>query len=109
MRIFIRNLSKQVEEGDLVELFEPYGEVSSVTLLTDKASGRRVGFGFVGMSTKDQALSAINALRGSSLKGKLLEFHDCRSRFERRQLVDRRQIVQEPPTRRRVSERRASA
>lgn len=108
MDIFIRNLSKRVEEGDLLEIFEPYGEVTSVTLITDKESGRRVGFGFVGMPTKDEALSAINALRGRSLKGRVLEFHDSRSRFERRQRVDRRQWLRESPARH-FGDRRYSA
>ena len=108
MDIFVRNISKGVEEGDLLEIFEPYGEVTSVTLVTDKETGRRVGFGFVGMPAKDQALSAINGLSGISLKGQILEFQNSRSRFERRQVSDRRGASRETPEGR-VGDRREHA
>ena len=100
MNIFVRNLSNKVEEGDLLEIFEPFGKVTSITLVTDKETGRRVGFGFVGMPAKDEALSAINGLKGVCLKGRVLEFQNSRSRFERRQVPDRRGMVRETPERR---------
>ena len=98
--IFVRNIAKDVEEGELLEIFEPFGEVSSVTLVTDKETGRKVGFGFVGMPAKDEALSAINGLKGTSLKGQVLEFQNSRTRFERRQAPDRRGLSRETPDRR---------
>ena len=66
MDIFVRNLSKEVEEQDLRQIFEPYGSVETVTLVTDKETGRRVGFGFVGMPSNDEAIFRYQrAQRGS--------------------------------------------
>ncbi len=107
MDIFVRNISNAVQESDLRELFETYGKVSSVTLVADSETGRRVGFGFVGMPDKDQALSAINALRGVALKGQVLEFQDSRMRFERRQLSERRDEPPVTPERRKGDRRQA--
>ena len=87
------------------DVFEPFGEVTSVTLVTEKETGRRVGFGFVGMPAKDEALSAINGLEGTSLKGQMLEFQNSRARFERRQQSERRDVIRETPERR-VQDRR---
>ena len=105
MDIFVRNISKGVEEDDLLALFERFGEVSNVTLVRDTQSGRRVGFGFVGMPTEDEALSAIHGLKGVSLKGQALQFQDSRGRFERRQMPDRRVDSREAPSRR-IGDRR---
>jgi RNA recognition motif-containing protein len=98
--IFVRNLSKEVDEEDLRRAFEVYGEVTSVTLVTNKETGRLVGFGFVAMPSKEQAISAINALRGTLLKGQPLEFQDSRTRFERRRNSDRRSTTRGTPDRR---------
>ena len=104
--IFVRNLSREVGEDDLRKVFEPYGSVTSITLVEDKETGRQMGFGFVKMSSKDEAVSAINALKGITLKGRSLEFQDSRTRFERRQLSDRRNEMRETPERR-SSDRRS--
>ena len=108
MDIFIRNISNDVGEDELRAVFEPYGDVSSVTLVTDSETGRRVGFGFVAMPEREQALSAINALKGTSLKGQVLEFQDSRARFERRQQPERRAARRETPERRTENRRRRS-
>lgn len=90
MDIFVRNLTNEVNEQDLREAFEVYGEVTSITLVANKETRRRMGFGFVTMPSKEQALTAINALKGTPLKGQPLEFQESRARFERRQNPDRR-------------------
>ena len=108
MDIFVRNISEQVEETDLRAAFEPFGQVDAVTLVTDKETGRRVGFGFVSMPNQTEAVSAVNGLKGVELKGQTLEFHDSRARFERRQAPDRRGSPRTTPERRR-GDRRAEA
>ena len=105
MEIFVRNLSTEVDEADLAKAFGQFGTVDSVTLVTDKETGRRMGFGFVRMSVKDEAVSAINALKGTDLKGQSMEFQDSRTRFERRQQSDRRGAPRGTPDRRKGDRR----
>lgn len=62
MNIFIASLPFQLEESDIKELFEDYGEVTSVKLITDRETGRKRGFGFVEMPNQEEALSAIKAM-----------------------------------------------
>lgn len=100
MDIFVRNLSRDVEESELREVFEAFGAVTGITLVEDKETGRRMGFGFVTMPSKNEAVSAINALKGTKLGGQMLEFHESRTRFERRQIPDRRVMERETPDRR---------
>ncbi len=107
MEIFIRNLATDVEEQDLRAVFEPFGTVESVTFVTDSSSGRRMGFGFVNMPVGDEAISAINALDGVEVKGRPLEFHASRTRFERRRRGNRR-AQPRPDVDRREGERRRS-
>ena len=92
MDIFIRNLSTAVTENDLKELFEPYGNVPNITMMKKHASVEPLGFAFVSMPTKSQAISAINALKGATLKGQAIEFNDLGPRFERRKSAERRNL-----------------
>ena len=68
MNIYVGNLNFQVKESELQEIFETYGEVASVKIITDKYSGRSKGFGFVEMENDDEAAKAIKELNGTSLK-----------------------------------------
>jgi RNA recognition motif-containing protein len=70
MNIFVGSLPFQLEEADLKELFEAYGEVSTVKLIIDRESGRSKGFGFVEMTDDEAAQSAITGLNGSEVKGR---------------------------------------
>jgi RNA recognition motif-containing protein len=70
MNIFVGSLPFQLEEADLKELFEAYGEVSTVKIIIDRESGRSKGFGFVEMSDDEAAQTAITALNGSEVKGR---------------------------------------
>ncbi|MGF7040439.1 RNA recognition motif domain-containing protein [Mucilaginibacter lappiensis] len=70
MNIFVGSLPFQLEEADLKELFEAYGEVSTVKLIIDRESGRSKGFGFVEMPDDEAAQSAITGLNGSEVKGR---------------------------------------
>ena len=70
MNIFVGSLPFLLEEADLKELFEAYGEVSTVKLIIDRESGRSKGFGFVEMPDDEAAQSAITGLNGSEVKGR---------------------------------------
>lgn len=62
MNIFIASLPFQLEESEIKEIFEDYGEVSSVKLITDRETGKKRGFGFVEMPNEEEALNAIKAM-----------------------------------------------
>src|ERR1700712_4561609 len=70
MNIFVGSLPFSLEEADLRELFEAYGEVSTVKLISDRETGRSKGFGFVEMSDDEAAQKAITGLNGADVKGR---------------------------------------
>jgi len=70
MNIFAGSLPFSLEEADLRELFEAYGEVSTVKLINDRETGRSKGFGFVEMPDDESAQKAITALNGAEVKGR---------------------------------------
>jgi RNA recognition motif-containing protein len=70
MNIFAGSLPYSIGEAELRQLFEAYGEVSSVKLISDRETGRSKGFGFVEMPDDEHAQTAITALNGSSVKGR---------------------------------------
>jgi RNA recognition motif-containing protein len=72
MNIFIGSLPFSLEENDLKELFEEYGEVSSAKIIKDKFTGRSKGFGFVEMPDNDAAKKAIEELNGSEVGGRTI-------------------------------------
>ncbi len=80
MNIYVGNLSSDVTEDDLREPFEAFGKIDSVTLVKDKYSGDSKGFGFVEMSSKNEAHSAIDGLNGKNLKGKSITVNEARPR-----------------------------
>jgi RNA recognition motif-containing protein len=66
MNIFVGNLVFTATEQDLRQLFEPYGTVATVRIMTDRETGRSRGFGFVEMPDSQAAQSAIDALNGTN-------------------------------------------
>jgi RNA recognition motif-containing protein len=84
MNIYVGNLSYEVTEEDLRLAFEPFGQVESATIIKDKYSGKSKGFGFVEMSSKAEAQSAIDGLNGKELKGRTLNVNEARPRTESR-------------------------
>jgi RNA recognition motif-containing protein len=66
-RLYVGNISFKVSEDDVRELFSQAGEVVSVKLITDAATGRLRGFGFVEMASKEDAQKAISMLNGKTL------------------------------------------
>ena len=69
MNIYVGNLSFEVTDDDLRQLFAAYGEVESASVVKDRFSGESRGFGFVEMPAKKDADAAIAALNGTDVKG----------------------------------------
>ncbi len=84
MNIYVGNLSREASEEDLQKMFEAFGQVTSVAIIKDKFSGEARGFGFVEMSSKDEAQAAITGLNGKELKGQMLTVNEARPRQEGR-------------------------
>jgi RNA recognition motif-containing protein len=72
MNIFVAKLSFDTREDDLREVFEEFGEVSSVSVITDKFTGKSKGYAFVEMANDDEARNAINELNESELDGRTI-------------------------------------
>ena len=70
MNIFVGSLPFRLEEMELRELFEEYGEVASAKIITDKFSGRSKGFGFVEMPNDEEAQRAIDGLNSTEVGGR---------------------------------------
>ena len=83
MNIYISNLSFKVEDGDLRQLFEEYGEVSSAKVITDRYTGRSRGFGFVEMPNNEAAQKAVNELNQAEYDGKIITVNEARPREDR--------------------------
>ena len=78
MNIFVGNLNFQTTEEQLQELFIPFGEVSSITIVTDKFSGRSRGFAFVDMPDGQQAENAVHDLNNYVLDSRLLVVNEAK-------------------------------
>jgi RNA recognition motif-containing protein len=83
MNIFVGSLPFKLEEVELKELFESFGEVSSARIITDRETGRSKGFGFVEMPDDEAALNAINEVNGTQLYGRAIVVNQAEERKER--------------------------
>jgi cold-inducible RNA-binding protein len=83
MNIYVGNLSFDAMEDEIRQLFAAYGDVSTVSILTDKFTGRSRGFGFVEMPQNDQAQAAIQNLNGKEFMGRALTVNEARPKSER--------------------------
>lgn len=83
MKLYIGNLSYDTTEGELQELFSSYGTVESVHLITDGASGRSKGFGFVEYRDDQEAKAAITGLNGTEVRGRAVVVNEARPKTER--------------------------
>ena len=81
--IFVGNLNFNTSEDDLRQLFEAYGQVDRVSIMTDRETGRSRGFGFVEMSSSEDGEKAIAALNGSQVGGRTLNVNEARPKPER--------------------------
>jgi len=82
-KLFVGNLSFNTTENDLQDAFAAHGTVVETNLMMDRMSGRPRGFGFVTMSTPEEAQKAIEALNGAELDGRALTVNIARPREER--------------------------
>src|SRR5262245_59739145 len=82
-KLYVGNLSYNVTENDLQDLFSKHGPVTEANLVVDKMSGRPRGFAFVTMATTEGAEAAIKALNGTEWEGRALTVNEARPREER--------------------------
>jgi RNA recognition motif-containing protein len=80
MKIFVGSLPYKVEEADLKELFDAYGEVASVKIITDRETGRSKGFGFVEMTDDESGQKAIDGLNGTDIGGRTIAVSQAEER-----------------------------
>ncbi len=80
MNIYVGNLSYKLNEDDLRQVFEEYGEITSVKIIKDKYSGRSKGFAFVEMADEEGAKTAINELNGTEHDGRKIVVNEARPR-----------------------------
>lgn len=82
-KLYVGNLSYNVNSSDLEQLFSQHGTVQSAEVIADRDTGRSKGFGFVQMSNDDEAQAAINALNGQQHDGRALTVNEARPREDR--------------------------
>ena len=80
MNIYIGNLHYNVNEEEIKEIFKEYGEVMSVTIITDKYTGRSKGFGFIEMLNDGEANKAIDNLNGTEIRGRKVIVNQAKER-----------------------------
>ena len=83
MNIYVGNLDFKVNEDELENIFQEFGDVSSTKIITDKYSGRSKGFGFVTMDNDDDAKKAIEALNGSTHESRTIVVNEAKPRKEK--------------------------
>ena len=82
-KLYVGNLSFDVTESQLQELFAPYGSVQRAQLITDRDTGRSKGFGFVEMTTDQEAQAAISGMNGQMVDGRALTVNEAKPREDR--------------------------
>jgi RNA recognition motif-containing protein len=76
-KIYVGNMSYDIDEPTLSDLFTEYGEVISTKVIVDQMSGRSKGFGFIEMENEEEALSAIAGLNGKEVNGRELKVNEA--------------------------------
>ena len=83
MKVYVGNLSKQVNDSQLNDLATPYGKLISANVATERSSGDSKGFGFVEYSNAEEAHAAITGLDGRDVNGQALKVSEAKPRKER--------------------------
>lgn len=83
MNLYISNLSYNISDEDLRQLFADYGEITSAKVIMDRETGRSRGFGFVELSDEELAKKAIEELNQASYDGKVINITEARPREDR--------------------------
>ena len=81
--LFVGNMSFQTTESELRSIFEPYGEITRIQVMTDRDTGRARGFGFVELADDEEAAKAITELNGKELDGRALNVNEAKPKPER--------------------------
>ncbi|HEX9940953.1 MAG TPA: RNA-binding protein [Thermoanaerobaculia bacterium] len=81
-KLYVGNLAYGVRDSDLEEMFAAHGTVQSAQVISDRDTGRSKGFGFVEMSSDEEARAAISALNGKEVDGRSLTVNEARPREE---------------------------
>ena len=84
MNIYVGNLSPETTEDDLRQAFGAFGQVISVKILRDRATGKSNGLGFVGMAVSEEGQTAIRALNGNNFKGNAIKVEEGRRKIDHR-------------------------
>ena len=82
-KLYVGNMSYDVDNAKLEQMFAEYGTVESAQVIMDRGSGRSKGFGFIEMSSDDEAKAAIAALDGSEIDGRALKVNVAKPRTDR--------------------------
>lgn len=82
-KLYVGNISFNTSDRDLQDAFDEFGTALEVHLVTDRATGRPRGFGFVTMSTEEEAQAAIEGLNGKTVDGRALTVNIARPREDR--------------------------
>lgn len=77
-KLYVGNLSYDMDSSSLQELFTSHGTVTSAQVITDRDTGRSKGFGFVEMSSEDEAQAAISAMGGKEIGGRTLTVNEAK-------------------------------
>lgn len=85
VNLYAGNLSYEMKEDSLKELFEDHGGVNSAKIIVDKFTGRSKGFGFIEMITSEEAEVAIAKLNGVEVMGRNIRVNYARPRFPRKE------------------------
>lgn len=84
MNIYVGNLSRDTSEEELRQVFVPFGQVASVSIIKDKYSGQSRGFAFVEMPSKSEGQAAIVGLKGKTLGDRTIDVSEARPRSDSR-------------------------
>lgn len=77
-KLYVGNLPYSIDDQKLMQAFAGFGQVTSAKVIIDRDSGRSKGFGFVEMSSEDEAHSAINSMNGNELEGRAINVSEAR-------------------------------
>lgn len=89
LKVYVGNLPFSASEADISELFRQYGEVVGVNLRTDRATGKKKGFGFVTFAAPESAKAAIAGVNGASFQGRPLTVAEADKRGESKPKEDK--------------------
>jgi cold-inducible RNA-binding protein len=98
VNIFVGNLSFQTTQDDLMAAFSQYGNVERANIVTDRDTGRSRGFGFVEMTERRDAETAISQLNGMELNGRVMNVNEASKTRGRWRLSGRRRRSRRQPT-----------